>query len=106
MSVCSFSIAKDFSRYPGGRLRVRGPYSGEEFRDDFLIPRLNEFEVLEIDLDGVVGYPPSFIDESFGELAKRMGLEEMKRRFHFKSEDDPFIVKIIWSKIEKGAREA
>ena len=55
-------------RYPGPRKKYIGQNSGEEFRDDIMIPFLNNHpgEKVEIDLGGMVGYPPSFLEEAFG----------------------------------------
>ena len=64
-------IAKDFSDTPGGRFRRDGGFSGEEFYEDFLKPRLedvwnNNNSTLTLDLDGTFGsYGPSFISEIF-----------------------------------------
>lgn len=55
-------------KYPGPRKKDIGKNSGEEFRDDIMIPFLNNHpgEKVEIDLGGMVGYPPSFLEEAFG----------------------------------------
>lgn len=66
-------IANDFSPTPGGRYITDGPYSGEEFRDKFLIPKLHESDQLLIILDGARGYPSSFLDEAFAGLVKEKG---------------------------------
>ncbi|UKV15643.1 STAS-like domain-containing protein [Thalassospiraceae bacterium SW-3-3] len=63
-------IADDFSPYPSGREKSDGPNSGERFRDDFLVPALQENDVVEIVLDGVKGYPSSFTEEAFGGLIR------------------------------------
>lgn len=67
-------VAKDFSATPGGRFRTHGPFSGEEFRQDLLLPRFDEArqkgEKLEIDFDNVVGLPSSFLEEAFGGLVR------------------------------------
>lgn len=105
MRIKTFKIAKDFSRYPGGRYRVRGPYSGEEFREEHLIPMLNTYDKVKIDLDDVVGFPPSFIDESFGEAGKVFGAEILREKLSFECSDDPYIIGTIWKKIEKGGKE-
>lgn len=67
-------IAKDFSDTPGGRTIAEGDFSGELFREKILLPQYHEAiskkEKLEIDFDGAFGYPPSFLDESFGGLVK------------------------------------
>lgn len=62
-----------FTKTPGGRLREDGPYSGEEFRDDILIPALEAHpdETVEVDLDGTCGYAASFLEEVFGGLIRR-----------------------------------
>jgi hypothetical protein len=67
-------IAREFTRYPGGRSRADGPYSGEEFLDRLLKPRLLEAiragERLTVLLDGVAGLPASFLDAAFGGLIR------------------------------------
>lgn len=64
------SIAKDFSVYPGGRTPDDGPYSGQEFRDQFLIPSLESREHVIVDFDGTRGYGSSFLEEAFGGLVR------------------------------------
>lgn len=75
------NIAKDFSKFLGGRWKKIGKYSGEEFYEDKLLPRyndaVNQGVKLEIYLDGTKGYPSSFLDQSFGELARQKGVEKV-----------------------------
>jgi hypothetical protein len=65
-------LAEKFSPFLGGRYRDDGPWSGQEFREDFLIPWLREAmsgrEALVVVLDGVAGVPSSFLEEAFGGL--------------------------------------
>jgi|TARA_E500000318_G_C3555438_1_gene210881 hypothetical protein len=68
-------IAKDFSRFPSGRVVADGPNSGQRFRDDLLVPALKEFDIVEVVLDGVKGYPSSFTEEAFGGLV-RIGFDK------------------------------
>lgn len=66
----------DFTEYPGPRLRKTGPSSGEEFRDDYLIPKLNDHgKNIIVNLDGVIGYGSSFLEETFGG-AVRKGIDQ------------------------------
>ena len=58
-------IATDFSDSPGARYREDGEYSGQAFLEDKLIQAFEkaveeDYKIL-IDLDGVWGYPSSFI---------------------------------------------
>ena len=66
-------IKSDFSDSPGARYREDGPHSGQEFYEDLLKPKFLEAQTkgvkLEIDLDGVWGYPSSFVSGSFGKLS-------------------------------------
>ncbi len=67
----TIKIAKDFSSSPGPRFSWQGRNSGEEFRDNVLIPALKNLkkgEKLIIDLDDTDGYLFPFVDESFGKL--------------------------------------
>lgn len=68
----SIHVAKEFSKTPGGRYREDGPHSGEEFREDVLIPMLKVHDKLDIFLDGARGYPSSFLDEAFAGLVRKL----------------------------------
>lgn len=65
-----FQIGRDYSDAPAGRYRKDGPYSGERFREDFLIPALSAEDAVEVDLSGVAGYGSSFLEEVFGGLVR------------------------------------
>jgi STAS-like domain of unknown function (DUF4325) len=65
------SIANDFTKYPGGRYRRHGKGSGEEFRENFLVPNIESHEPVTIVLDGTAGYSSSFLEEAFGGLVRR-----------------------------------
>lgn len=60
---------KDFTRFPGGRFKKYGPGSGEEFRDEFIIPNFNSGNLI-VDLDGVMGCCGSWVEETFLGLIK------------------------------------
>lgn len=62
------NIAKDFSKFPSGRYRADGDFSGERLREEFLLPALKSNDIVEIELDGVNGYASSFLEEAFGGL--------------------------------------
>jgi hypothetical protein len=97
-------IAEDFSRTPGGRYRSDGPYSGEEFRERFLLPAINT-EGVEVILDGAAGYPSSFLEEAFGGL-RRQGVpyEAILEKLHVSarsSEYDRYVSR-IWKYIKEA----
>ncbi|WP_335918322.1 STAS-like domain-containing protein [Shewanella algae] len=86
---------RDFSKFPGPRYIKLGPYSGEEFRDNHLIPFIQNTDgQFGVDLDGVIGYGSSFLEEAFGGLVRK-GIPTNKIRQireHIKSDDDPSLV--------------
>ncbi|SDT01694.1 protein of unknown function [Pseudomonas asplenii] len=98
MNVGSISVKKQFSEYPAGRYRRDGKYSGEVFRDDFVAPFLNRHDVVEIDLDGAMGYGSSFLEEAFGGLVRNhhMKPEVLRKKLKFKSNDEPSLIDEIW----------
>lgn len=96
-------VAKDFSRFPGGRRRADGPYSGEEFREELLIPALKTFSEVSIVLDGVVGYPASFLEESFGGAVVELGYEIVKQKLKLRVSDDPFVTEEIEGYMKRAA---
>jgi hypothetical protein len=69
------NIAKDFSRSPAGRYKTDGPYSGEAFREEHLIPALMGSEIVEVQLDGAFGFGSSFLEEAFGGLVRVAGFK-------------------------------
>lgn len=81
------NVAKDFSKYPGGRFITDGPYSGEAFRN-FLVAQLNQYENITIELNGVAGYSSGFLEECFGGLVRECGFssDELRKRIVFDTE--------------------
>lgn len=95
MPNSDLSIARDFTRYPAGRFRSDGPYSGEQFRDDFLVPAMEKGESVSIDLDGVRGFGSSFLEEAFGGLVRKgYSPEIVLSTFTLKSSDPTLIAEI------------
>ncbi len=102
-------ISQEFSQTPGGRHRKDGKYSGEEFLDSLLEPSfLKAMELghkLLIDFDGGYGYPISFLDESFGGLAKKYTSKKVLQVLDFKSEDEPDLVQKVRNYILEANQE-
>lgn len=66
MKEKTIKIGVDFTQTPIGRYRDDGPYSGQVFREDVLMPSLRENDKVIVDLAGVEGYGSSFLEEVFG----------------------------------------
>jgi len=70
MQNITLNLVKEYPqfKYPGHRSRAQSKNSGEEFRDDILIPFIknNKSYNIIINLEGAVGFPPSFLEEAFG----------------------------------------
>ena len=100
----TINIAKDFSRYPYGRLREYSETSGEVFRQDILLSALNEHEHVIVELDGTEGYGSSFLDEAFASLIRVDGLDknDIKNKLSFVSVEDPSIIDEINQYIEEA----
>lgn len=100
----TINIGKAFSRYPAGRAAEDGPYSGESFRENFLVPALTTADAVEILLDDTAGYGSSFLEEVFGGLI-RVGISSgvIKDKLTLVSEDAS-LVKEIWSYIDDAIR--
>ncbi len=91
MDKICINIKNDFSDSPGARYRKDGPHSGQEFYEDKLKPKFDEALKLglklEIDLDGVWGYPSSFVSGSFGKLSLEYGADKVLKNIEFISKD-------------------
>lgn len=91
------SIANDFSAYLGGRTPSDGPFSGEEFREKFLLPIFLSDDIVRIDLDGVSRFNSSFLEEAFGGLVRAgISKERILAQLWFKC-SKPSIVEEIYS---------
>lgn len=95
MTKKSIKVAEVFTRYPAGRYLADGPFSGEKFRQEFLVPALKAGECVTIDLDGTRGYGSSFLEEAFGGLV-RLGYEPstIMLTFDVQSSDESLIDEI------------
>ncbi len=81
MNTLKVSECGDGYRYQGPRFIKLGPDSGEEFRNVYLIPWLEENKAnsnLCVDFDGTVLFTPSFLEECFGG-AIRKGFEVVRK---------------------------
>jgi hypothetical protein len=94
----NISIAKDFSTSPGPRYIDEGPFSGQQFREEILRPKLGEALEqkcqLQITLDGTAGYGTSFLEESFGGLIRedKIPYDVIKKTIQFVSNEEPELV--------------
>lgn len=88
-------LAQDFSRHPAGRYKSDGPYSGELFREQHLVPAILEREPTTIHLDGARGYGSSFLEEAFGGLARMYSTEQVRKYIRLQSRDGNLIDRII-----------
>jgi hypothetical protein len=116
----------EFTKYPGPRYRDLGPNSGEEFREQYLIDTLKSNPEVSVNLDGVLGYGSSFLEEIFGGIVRAMpdhpalihpsGDQIVKYDFitldmvnfirdHLVSNDDPSVIKEINGYITRQIKE-
>lgn len=89
-------IGAQFSRYPAGRFRDDGPYSGERFRDEVLLPALRSSGSVLIKLDGAMGYGSSFLEEVFGGIVRSRAFtpEQLRSMIKLESTDGSLIDEI------------
>jgi hypothetical protein len=89
------NIAEQFTRFPAGRFRSDGRFSGERFREEFLVPALEAHGKVAIQLDGTMGYGSSFLEEAFGGLV-RAGFqpEELSEQIVLESRDASLVSEI------------
>ncbi|MBM0140506.1 STAS-like domain-containing protein [Pseudomonas cannabina] len=99
------NLAEDFSKHPAGRFKTDGPYSGELFRESFLVPLVRDHEPTVIYLDGARGYGSSFLEEAFGGLARQFSTPVVNELITFVSRDYTLIQRInTYIKDAKGRK--
>lgn len=95
-------FVKDFSEFPGPRSPSIGPNSGEEFREEILIPAIkqNGVQELSVNLDGTYGYGSSFLEEAFGGLVRKKVIDRDQASLliaNLVSDEDPSLIEEIKS---------
>lgn len=93
MNNITISVKDDFNRRPGLRTYTITPgNSGEDFYHKVLNSKFYEAYSqnvkLVVNLDDTAGYPPSFIDESFGRLTYDFGADIVKDYLDIISNDE------------------
>lgn len=108
MTTKTIKFADDFSDCPGGRYQRYGEFSGEEFREKILRPAIESHDLVVVQMDGVMGFPASFLDEAFGILAEQIGEEAIKRKLRIELNDNRVasaeIEDCIKKHLEEGTR--
>ena len=103
------SVSEDFSRRPGPRYWSFGVNSGEEFRQDVLIPALQKAKEKHakviVNLDGTMGYGSSFLEESFGG-AVREGYHIDEKTLELETKKERSLIKEIWEYIYNAQKSA
>ncbi len=90
-------IGRDFSLTPGGRYRQNGDFSGEEFREDILAPKLQmaiaQGLKVRVAIDTVSrSYQASFLDEAFAGLIRdaHFSKDQVRRFLIIEASDSRF----------------
>ena len=98
-------IARDFSRSPAGRNVDDGPYSGQAFREQHLLPALQSEDEVDVDLRGALGFGSSFLEEAFGGLVREHHYKpaDLRKRMSIHSDLETY-VRRIWSYVDDAAR--
>lgn len=98
MTITKMNIrVRDFSISPGPRYKDEGSWSGQEFRNEYLEVQLakaiSEDTILNVDLDGTLGYGTSWLEEVFGGLIRSgYSLENINKYLNLISEEEPYLV--------------
>lgn len=99
-----FSIADNFSKTPGPRLKDEGDFSGESLRlilEPIFLEAVADNKKVVIDLDRTAGYGTSFLEEVFGGLARDHGVENVMK-IDFISQEEPYLIDDINDYINKA----
>jgi hypothetical protein len=88
-------IGVDFAKYLGARYRADGKSSGQEFREDLLEPAFEANDLIVIGLDGIGGYSASFMEEAFGGLVRKYGLDAVNSKIRFDAVERAYLVPIV-----------
>ena len=96
METVTINIGKQFSRFPSGRTPDDSAFSGQAFREKFLLSPLTDGKSIVVELDDAISYGSSFLEEAFGGLIRVCGLAKnvVLNSIKFKSFDEALIEEI------------
>ncbi len=108
MSDLHINIADEFTPFPGARYVTDGKFSGEEFYETILKPKVQSIwktqnSFLTIDFDGALGFASSFISEISIRLVR--DFKDKKKIFEkikFKSDEDPLLIDSLKANIQEA----
>lgn len=100
-------VAQDFHKRPAGRYRIDGSYSGEAFREDYLLPELQQLtgnQKLIVDFEGVTMSASSFLEEAFGGLVRHKYFlaKDLQNKLEIHSSRQSIIDK-VWEYIDSAS---
>jgi hypothetical protein len=98
----------DYTKAPGGEYIANGPHSGEWFWQTALQPKIKEAikaeSALIIELDGVMGYPHTWLRGAFspiGQIKSEQEWRDSALRILFKTKDNEYHIDEIRSHMWK-----
>ncbi|OGZ84651.1 MAG: DUF4325 domain-containing protein [Candidatus Staskawiczbacteria bacterium RIFOXYD1_FULL_39_28] len=111
MEYIKILIAKDFSKTPGPRYKKEGSFSAELFLEQILEKKFTDIlekkdKKIIIDLDGTLGYGTSFLEETFGGLARKYGADKVSEKIEVASKEEPWLLEDIKSYIEDVKKQS
>lgn len=99
-------ISKDYSDTPLGRYPTDGEFSGQRFREEFLVPALKSDDRTTVDIDDTEGYGSSFLDEAFGGLVREGHFtpDTLRDKLHIQHKDPDYAIyaNLIWKYINEA----
>lgn len=105
----TINISEEYTKFPGLRYEsLTEGTSGEKFREDYLIPAIEEHGSVTVIMDGNIGaYVPSFLEECFGGLvrAKNFTLDAFKKKVKIVSDNNPDLIEDIMYYVEKAVKK-
>lgn len=99
-------VSEQFSEFPAGRYLSDGEFSGERFREQYLLPSIQKDNVC-VDFDGAMGYGSSFLEEAFGGLVRvnKLSKSNVLNILTFKSIEEPSLITEVQGYIKEAIKE-
>ena len=93
LKVQHIDIGKEFASHLSVRFRADGDKSGQEFRENLLEPACLENDKVVVNLDGIDHYTVAWMDEAFGGISRKHGLEFAAKKIYFMANQKPYLVR-------------